>query len=98
MLGERVSAETAERWKMIWRQVAPGALMDEAIVTAARLAQMPPRVRHEVRQAFDAAQLNPLTAQMEHERLRQHELLDRPSFPEGFRAFKEKRNPNFVVV
>jgi 2-(1,2-epoxy-1,2-dihydrophenyl)acetyl-CoA isomerase len=95
MLGERVSAETAERWGMIWRQVASGALMDETMATAARLAQMPPGVGREVRQAFDAAQLNSLAAQMDHERLRQRELLDQPSFLEGLRAFQEKRNPNF---
>jgi 2-(1,2-epoxy-1,2-dihydrophenyl)acetyl-CoA isomerase len=95
MLGERVSAETAERWGMIWRQVASGALMDEAMATASRLAQMPSGVGREVRQAFDAAQLNSLAEQMDHERLRQRELLDRPSFLEGLRAFQEKRNPDF---
>ena len=59
-----MSAETAERWEMIWRQVAASPLMDEAMVIAARLAQMPPRVGREVRQAFDAAQLNFLAAQV----------------------------------
>jgi len=95
MLGERVSAETAERWGMIWRQVASGTLMDEAMAIASRLAQMPLGMGREVRHAFDAAQFNSLAAQMDHERLRQRELLDRPSFPEGLRAFQEKRNPNF---
>ena len=95
MLGERVSAETAERWGMIWRQVAASTLVDETMATASRLAQMPPGVGREVRQAFDAAQLNSLAAQMDHERLRQRELLDQPSFLEGLCAFQEKRNPNF---
>lgn len=95
MLGERVSAETAERWGMIWRQLPAATLMDEAMAMATRLAQMPPGVGHEVRQAFDAAQLSCLATQMDYERLRQRELLDRPSFAEGLRAFQEKRPPDF---
>ena len=95
MLGERISAETAERWGMIWRQVGSAVLMDEAMTLARRLADAPPGICREVRQAFAAAQLNSLEAQMIHERLRQRDLLDRPSFREGVRAFQEKRDPDF---
>ena len=95
MLGERITAETAERWGMIWRQVGSAVLMDEAMTLASRLADAPPGVCREVRQAFAAAQLNSLAEQMTHERLRQRDLLDQPSFREGMRAFQEKRNPNF---
>jgi 2-(1,2-epoxy-1,2-dihydrophenyl)acetyl-CoA isomerase len=95
LLGERVDAATAERWGMIWRQVPAAGLQDEALALATRLADMPPGVCREVRTAFHAAQVNTLAAQMDHERLRQRELLDKPSFGEGVRAFQEKRVPNF---
>src|SRR5205085_10229169 len=90
LLGERISAETAERWGMVWRQVAADALMDEAMATATRLADAPPGVCREVRLAFAAAQLNSLAAQMDDERHRQAERLDQPAFAEGVRAFQEK--------
>jgi 2-(1,2-epoxy-1,2-dihydrophenyl)acetyl-CoA isomerase len=95
MLGERIGAETAERWGLIWRQVPAAALQDEALALARRLADAPPGICREVRSTFAAAQLNDLAAQMDHERRRQGELLDRPSFEEGVRAFQEKRAPRF---
>ncbi len=95
MLGERITAETAERWGLVWRQLPAATLMDEAMSTAARLADAPPGACREVRHTFAAAQLNGLAQQMDHERLRQRELLDAPAFAEGLRAFQEKRNPNF---
>lgn len=98
MLGERITAETAERWGMIWRQVDAAGLAEEAMALAGRLADAPPGVCREVRQAFDAAQFNNLAAQMDHERHRQRELLDRPSFHEGALAFQEKRSPNFYPI
>jgi 2-(1,2-epoxy-1,2-dihydrophenyl)acetyl-CoA isomerase len=98
MLGERITAETAERWGMIWRQVPAENLAGEAMALALRLADAPPGVCREVRRVFDAAQLNGLAAQMDHERHRQRELLDKPSFDEGVRAFQEKRTPRFHPI
>jgi len=95
MLGERIQAETAERWGLIWRQVPAAALRDEAMALACRLADAPAGICREVRHTFAAAQLNSLAAQMDHERLRQCELLDKPSFAEGLQAFQEKRSPRF---
>jgi 2-(1,2-epoxy-1,2-dihydrophenyl)acetyl-CoA isomerase len=95
MLGERIGAEQAVQWGMIWRHVPGEELQATALALAQRLADAPPGVCREVRHAFHAAQLNGLPAQMDHERLRQRELLDRPSFNEGLKAFQEKRNPNF---
>lgn len=95
ILGERIPAETAERWGMIWRQVPAATLMDEATALAGRLADMPTGVCREVRHGLAAAQLNTLQQQMDDERLRQRALLDKPSFAEGLRAFREKRAPDF---
>lgn len=95
MLGEKVSASTAERWGMIWRTVPAESLMAAAMEVATRLAANPPGVCRQVREVFAAAQLNSLGAQMEMERRRQRDLLDRPSFQEGVKAFQEKRPPKF---
>jgi 2-(1,2-epoxy-1,2-dihydrophenyl)acetyl-CoA isomerase len=95
MLGEKINAETAERWGMIWRSVPAATLMTQSLDTATRLAANPAQICREVREVFAAGQLNSLAAQMDVERLRQRHLLDRPSFHEGVKAFEEKRSPNF---
>ena len=95
MLGERVKAAEAAQWGMVWRTVPGAELQAAALQTAQRLADAPAGICREVRHAYAAAQLNDLAAQMEHERLRQRELLDAPSFAEGLRAFQEKRAPRF---
>ncbi len=95
MLGERINAEQAERWGLIWRAVPGEALMAQAQDVAMRLAAAPPGVCREIRHLYERAQLNALVPQMDLERQRQRELLDRPSFQEGLRAFQEKRAPKF---
>ncbi len=95
MSGERISAQQAEEWGMIWRETSDQSLLPEAMNLAQSLAQSPPGMGREVRHCYHMAQINGLLAQMEYERLRQRELLDMPSFKEGLRAFQEKRAPNF---
>jgi 2-(1,2-epoxy-1,2-dihydrophenyl)acetyl-CoA isomerase len=41
--GEAIDAETALAWGLVNRVVAPGALMDEALALADRIAAQPPR-------------------------------------------------------
>ncbi|MGQ2958470.1 enoyl-CoA hydratase-related protein [Hydrogenophaga sp. ANAO-22] len=95
MLGDRIHAEEAVRWGMIWRSVPDAELLDEAMAVAARLSKSPPGVCREVRHAYEAAQTQDLASQMEYERLHQRVLLDTPSFGEGVRAFELKRDPDF---
>jgi 2-(1,2-epoxy-1,2-dihydrophenyl)acetyl-CoA isomerase len=95
MLGERVRADEATRWGMIWRNVPLAELPDTALSVARRLAGAPPGVCREVRHAYHAAQGNSLADQIDYERLRQRDLLDAPAFGEGLRAFQEKREPDF---
>jgi 2-(1,2-epoxy-1,2-dihydrophenyl)acetyl-CoA isomerase len=44
LTGERVTAERAEQWGMIWRCVDDGELLDHAIAAARRLADAPAAV------------------------------------------------------
>jgi 2-(1,2-epoxy-1,2-dihydrophenyl)acetyl-CoA isomerase len=95
LLGERVGAAQAAQWGMIWRAVPAAELHATALQTAQRLADAPAGIAREVRHAHAAAQRNDLAAQLEHERLRQRELLDAPAFAEGLAAFQHKRAPRF---
>jgi len=95
MLGDRIGSEEAAAWGMIWRCVPDAQLQEHAMAAATRLAAGPAGICREVRLAYHASQFNDLPAQMDYERLRQRELLDRPSFREGLKAFQEKRAPNF---
>lgn len=95
LLGERLSAEKAEQWGVIWSCVDDAALQGTATALAHRLARLPAHGVVETRRAYDEAARNDLRAQLQYEAERQCELLDRPEFEEGVRAFLGKREPDF---
>ena len=96
MLGERLSAEQAAQWGLVWSCVDDEALHAQALDVARGLARLPAHAALELRGAFDAAGHNGLPAQLHYEAERQRVLLDQPSFAEGVRAFLEKRDPQFA--
>jgi len=95
LLGDRLSAEQAEKWGLVWACVDDAALRGEALGIAQRLARLPAHAALETRRAYDAAGRNTLDEQLQYEAERQRELVDRPEFSEGVRAFIEKREPKF---
>jgi 2-(1,2-epoxy-1,2-dihydrophenyl)acetyl-CoA isomerase len=95
LLGGKLSAEQAQQWGLIWSCVDASTFREEALVTARQLAKLPAHAALETRRAYDAAERNELRAQLQYEAERQCELLDRPEFEEGVRAFLEKREPDF---
>ena len=95
LLGDRLSAEQAAAWGVVWACVDDAALREQALALAQRLAKLPVHAALESRRAYDAAAANTLEAQLAYEAERQRELLDRPSFAEGVSAFLEKREPTF---
>ncbi|MNY17132.1 1,2-epoxyphenylacetyl-CoA isomerase [compost metagenome] len=95
MLGNRLSAAEAAKWGLVWACVEDAALRQEALAIAHQLARLPAHAAHEIRAAYESAGNQSLLAQMHYEAERQRELLDRPEFAEGVRAFQEKRDPVF---
>jgi 2-(1,2-epoxy-1,2-dihydrophenyl)acetyl-CoA isomerase len=97
LLGDRLSAEQAVQWGLIWACVDDAVLRQEAIALARRLARLPAHAAREIRSAYESAGSQSLNTQMRYEAGRQRELIDRPHFAEGVRAFREKRDPVFVA-
>ncbi len=95
LTGHKLSAEQAVQWGLIWDCVDDDRLYDEALALARQLAQLPAHAIAETRALLDAAERNTLGEQLELERQRQAELIDRESFSEGLRAFAERRKPRF---
>jgi 2-(1,2-epoxy-1,2-dihydrophenyl)acetyl-CoA isomerase len=95
MLGDRISAEQAEEWGLIWKCVDDDRIMEEAMGIATRLKNWPTPTYREVRRAFAHAEHATLAEQLLYERERQPLLTDTPNFAEGVLAFKEKRKPVF---
>jgi 2-(1,2-epoxy-1,2-dihydrophenyl)acetyl-CoA isomerase len=95
LLGDRLPAEQAAQWGLILSCVDDGVLLNEARSIARRLAALPAYAALETRRAFDAGDRNSFTSQLDYERERQRELIDRETFAEGVQAFMEKREPIF---
>jgi 2-(1,2-epoxy-1,2-dihydrophenyl)acetyl-CoA isomerase len=95
LLGERLTAEQAAAWGLIWSCVEDEALPREAHTLARRLAALPVHAVTEIRAALAASATNGLPEQLRYEATRQRDLLDGAPFAEGVAAFQEKREPKF---
>ncbi len=96
LLGDRLPAQQAADWGLIWGCVDDGALRDQALATARRLARLPAGAVLEARRALDAAAAGTLEQQLHYEAERQRELVGAPAFMEGVQAFMQKREPVFA--
>lgn len=95
LLDERLGAERAAQWGLIWACVEDDLLLPEAQQIAKRLARLPAHAVIEARRAFEASARHNLPEQLHYESERQRELLNRPAFAEGVAAFLQKRAPEF---
>lgn len=96
LLAERVSAEDAERWGLIWKCVDDAKLMDEANAIARSLASGPTHTYGMIKKAIHASFDNSLDAQLDLERDFQREVGRHTDYREGVAAFLEKRKPRFT--
>jgi 2-(1,2-epoxy-1,2-dihydrophenyl)acetyl-CoA isomerase len=95
MLGEKVSAEEAERIGMIYRVVPDESFADEAFAIAEKLSVMPTKGLGLTKRALNHSLGNDLTTQLAVEDQLQTEAGNTYDYQEGVQAFLEKRKPKF---
>lgn len=94
LLGDRITAEQAMDWGLIWRSVPDDALDDEVSRVAGILMGSSPGTVTRIRECIDAAWDNSFDEQLTLEMAHQAVLIPR-NMREGARAFIEKRDPVF---
>lgn len=95
MLGERLPAEKAEEWGLIWRCVPNDALMIEAMAMAEHFAAAPTKGLAYTKKAMLASSTNTLEQQLALEASMMRELGYSHDYREGVAAFIDKRQPQF---
>ena len=95
MLGDKLSAEQAAAWGLIWQCVDDDALRSTATDLARHLATQPTRGLALIKQALNQSFDNDLDTQLDVERDLQREAGRTEDYREGVAAFMEKRAPQF---
>lgn len=96
MLAEKLSAEEAQSWGLIWRCVDDDVFLSTVDGLATQLAAMPTKALVRIRQAMHAAPGHTLEQQLSMEAGFMRELGWSADYAEGVSAFKEKRTPRFT--
>lgn len=96
LLAEKLPAEQAAAWGLIWQCVADADFAATIDRTAAALAAAPTKALVRTRQAMHAAQNHTLEQQLSFEGSFMRELGWSPDYAEGVAAFLEKRAPRFT--
>jgi len=96
LLGEKLSAEQAASWGLIWRCVEDAELAAVVDSLALQLAGAPTRGLARTKQAIYGGLNRTLPEQLDIERDYQGELGRSADYAEGVAAFSEKRTPRFT--
>ena len=95
MLGEKITAEQALDWGLIWKVCDDERVKDEALGLARHLATQPTKALAAIKQAIAGAASRTLDEALDHERDIQGALGRTADYREGVAAFFEKRKPRF---
>jgi 2-(1,2-epoxy-1,2-dihydrophenyl)acetyl-CoA isomerase len=95
MLGEKLSAEKAEQWGLIWKCVDDAELVHETQLLAHHFSMAPTKGLAFTKQAIYASATNTLAQQLNLESCMMSELGNSEDYKEGVVAFMAKRAPQF---
>ena len=95
MLGDKLSAEQAEAWGLIWKCVDDAEFAAHVEALVEQLAKAPTRGLAAIKHALHASERNWLEQQLTLERELQRELGFSDDYREGVAAFVGKRAPEF---
>jgi 2-(1,2-epoxy-1,2-dihydrophenyl)acetyl-CoA isomerase len=95
MLGDKVSAEDAERIGMVYKVIPQESFEEEVMKIATTLAEMPTKGLALTKEAFNQSYSNNLEQQLELEDVLQQQAANTEDYHEGVNAFIEKRKPVF---
>lgn len=95
MLGDKISAEEAERLGMIYKLFPSETFEEEVNKLASKLAKMPTKALGLIKELFNQSMTNTLEEQLALESKYQIEAAQSEDYAEGVSAFMEKRQPNF---
>ena len=96
MLGDKVSAEEAERIGMIYKVFPDESFAEEAKKMTTTLANMPTNGLAFTKQLLDNSFENTYEDQLHDEEIYQQRAGSTKDYKEGVQAFLEKRKPNFI--
>jgi len=96
LLADKVPAEQAAEWGMIWKAVDDAQLLQESKSLCEKLANGPTKGYGLIKKVMHASGVNTLDAQLDLERDVQREAGRSEDYREGVSAFKEKRAPRFT--
>lgn len=96
LLADKIPAEKALEWGLIWEVVDDDTLDTRAHEIAQRLAKGPTKAYGLIKKALHASQGNDLAAQMEMEATLQADAGQSRDFKEGVMAFLEKRPARYT--
>ena len=96
LLGDKLPAEQAAQWGLIWRCVEDAEFNETVAALAKQLAVAPTLGLARTKQAIYGSWERTLEQQLDHERDSQRELGYSQDYAEGVAAFTQKRNANFT--
>ena len=96
MLAEKLPAQQALEWGLVYKLAEPDELQAEALACAKQLATQPTRALGLIKRGFNASLGVSLDTQLEFEETLQREAGRTADYAEGVKAFLEKRTPRFT--
>ncbi len=95
-LGNKISAKESENIGLIYKCVPNDSLLNEAMVIANTLSEMPTKAIGLTKRGINSSMYNDIEGQLQFEASIQKEASESYDYNEGVSAFLEKRHPKFI--